>query len=167
MCGWVEDVQGVLTLFCSGAAQVVCHALRVEELREQLEVDEEDGDRQEEEEEVESGEANQRECAMDGMEMTVNALRSRAMRCACIITDCGTKMRAVSMHVRHASVEVQVQCVNVVIGVVLGELLVVRVVPIFVCDDAVVHRTLVLIAVYRSHCFHVAVSVAIFLYLEV
>ena len=35
-----------------------------------------------------------------------------------------------SVHVRHASVEVQVQCVNVVIGVVLGELLVVRVVPV-------------------------------------
>ena len=46
-CEGVEDVQGVLTLFCSGAAQVVCHALRVGELREQLEV---------EEEEVESGE---------------------------------------------------------------------------------------------------------------
>ena len=52
----MEDVQGVLTLFCSGAAQVVCHALRVEELSEHLEVEEEDGDRQEEEEEVESGE---------------------------------------------------------------------------------------------------------------
>ena len=62
-CGAVEDVQGVLTLFCSGAAQV-CHALRVNELREQLEVEEEDGDRQEEEEEVESGEASQGECAM-------------------------------------------------------------------------------------------------------
>ena len=34
-----EGVQGVLTLFCSGAAQ----------LKEQLEVEEEDGDRQEEE----------------------------------------------------------------------------------------------------------------------
>ena len=43
-----------------------------------------------------------------------------------VITSCGTKMRAVSVHVRHASVEMQVQCVNVVIGVVLGELLVVR-----------------------------------------
>ena len=53
--------------------------------------------------------------------------------------------RAVSVHVRHASVEVQVHCVNVVIGVVLGELLVVRVVPIVVCDDAVVDLTL------RSH----------------
>ena len=60
----MEDVQGVLTLFCSGAAQVVCHALRVEELSEQLEVEEKDGDRQEEEEEVESGEASQGECAM-------------------------------------------------------------------------------------------------------
>ena len=59
----MEDVQGVLTLFCSGAAQV-CHDGRVEELRELLEVEEEDGDRQEEEEEVESGEASQGECAM-------------------------------------------------------------------------------------------------------
>ena len=42
--------------------------------------------------------------------------------------------------------EVQVHCVNVVIGVVLGELHVVRVVPVVVCDDAVVRRTLVLIA---------------------
>ena len=40
-------------------------------------------------------------------------------------------MRASSMHVRHASVEVQVHCVNVVIGVVLVVLLVVvRVVPV-------------------------------------
>ena len=70
-----EDVQGVLTLFCSGAPQV-CHVLRVVELREQLEVEEEDGDRQEEEEEVESGEASQGECAMDGMKMIVNALRT-------------------------------------------------------------------------------------------
>ena len=43
-CGRDEDVQGVLTLFCSGAAQV-CHDLRVVELREQLEMEEEDGDR--------------------------------------------------------------------------------------------------------------------------
>ena len=65
-------------------------------------------------------------------------------------------MRAVSVHVRHASVEVHVHCVNVVIGVVLGELLaLVRVVPIVVCDDAVVRRTLVLIAFHRSHCFYV------------
>ena len=64
------------------------------------------------------------------------------------------KMRSArSVHVRHASVEVQVQCVNVVIGVVLGELHVVRVVPVVVCYDAVIRRTLVLIAFYRSLCF--------------
>ena len=70
-----EGVQGVLTLFCSGAAQA-CHDDRVVELKEQLEVEEEDGDKQEEEVEVESGVASQRECAMDGMKMTVNALRT-------------------------------------------------------------------------------------------
>ena len=86
------------------------------------------------------------------------------MRCACIITSCGTKMRAGSVHVRHASVEVQVHCVNAVIGVVLGELHVVRVVPVLLVCDAVVRRTLVLIAIYRSHCFHEEVSEAIFLY---
>ena len=43
-----EGVQGVVTLFSSGAAQV-CHDDRVVELKEQLEVEEEDGDRQEEE----------------------------------------------------------------------------------------------------------------------
>ena len=60
-------------------------------------------------------------------------------------------VRADSVHVRHASVEV-----NVVIGVLVvhGELLVVRVVPVVVCDDAVVRRTLVLKAFHRSHCFH-------------
>ena len=38
-------------------------------------MEEEDGDRQEEEVE-EKGEANQGECAMDGMKMIVNALRT-------------------------------------------------------------------------------------------
>ena len=43
-----------------------------------------------------------------------------------VITNCGRcAVRADSVHVRHASVEVQVQCVNVVVGVVLGELFVV------------------------------------------
>ena len=51
-CERGEGVQGVLTLFCSGAAQV-CHDDRVVELKEQLEVEEEDGDRQEEKVEVE------------------------------------------------------------------------------------------------------------------
>ena len=63
-CWSGEGVQGVLTLFCSGAAQVVCHALRVVELSEQLEVEEEDGDRQEEKVE-EKGEVESRRCAHD------------------------------------------------------------------------------------------------------
>ena len=87
--------------------------------------------------------------------------------CGVIIKLWNKDARAVSVHVRHASVEVKLQCVNVVIGVVFGELHVVRVVPIVVCDDAVVRRALVLLAFHRSHCFHVEVSVAIFLYLEV
>ena len=57
-CGRDEGVQGVLTLFCSGTAQV-CHDDRVVELREQLDVEEEDGDRQEEEVE-EKGEVESR-----------------------------------------------------------------------------------------------------------
>ena len=57
------DVQGVLTLICGGVAQT-CHDDRVVELKEQLVVEEEDGDRQEEEVEVESGEASQGECTM-------------------------------------------------------------------------------------------------------
>ena len=50
---------------------------------------------------------------------------------------------------------VQLQCVNVVIGVVLGDLhVVVHVIPLVVCADAVIRRTLVLIAFHRSDCFH-------------
>ena len=58
LCVRDEGVQGVLTLFCSGAAQV-CHDDRVVELREQLEMEEEDGDRQEEKVE-EKGEVESR-----------------------------------------------------------------------------------------------------------
>ena len=55
--------------------------------------------------------------------------------------------------VHHATVGV-----NVVIGVLVVhcELLVVRVVPLVVCDDAVVRRTLVLIAVAVGIVFVVA-----------
>ena len=53
-----EGAQGVLTLFCSGAAQV-CHDDGVVELKEQLEVEEEDGDKQEEKVE-EKGEVESR-----------------------------------------------------------------------------------------------------------
>ena len=60
-------------------------------------------------------------------------------------------LRARSMHgVHHAIVEV-----NIVIGVMLGELhVVVRVhIPLVVCDDAVVRRTLVIISLHRRLCF--------------
>ena len=55
-CGRCESVHGVLTL-CNGTAQDFNDNCVVE-LKEQLEVEEEDGDRQEKEEEKESGEAN-------------------------------------------------------------------------------------------------------------
>ena len=84
--------------------------------------------------------------------------------CGVIIKLWNKDARAVSVHVRHASVEVRVQCVNEVIGVVLGELLVVRVVPIVVCDDAVVRRTLVLIAFILAFAFIVAILRRILLY---
>ena len=54
----------VSSLYSAAGAAQVCHDDRVVELKEQLEVEEEDGDRQEEKEEVESGEASQGECAM-------------------------------------------------------------------------------------------------------
>ena len=64
-------------------------------------------------------------------------------------------------YVHHAIVGV-----NVVIGVfvVHCELLVVRVVPLVVCDDAVVRRTLGLIAVAVGFVFVVAIFQRILLY---
>ena len=81
----------------------------------------------------------------------------------CGVIKCGT-VRSVcsSMHdVHHAIVEV-----NVVIGVLVVhcELLVVRVVPVVVCDDAVVRRTLVLIAFIVAFVFVVAILHRILLY---
>ena len=42
-----EGVQGVLTLICGGVAQTTCHDDRVVELKEQLWIEEEDGEGQE------------------------------------------------------------------------------------------------------------------------
>ena len=75
-----------------------------------------------------------------------------------IITNCGTKMRAGSVHVRHAIVEVQVQCVNVVIGVLVVLLVVVRVVPIFLVVILQFH-SLVLIAIFHVAIFHICFAV--------
>ena len=82
--------------------------------------------------------------------------------CGVIIKLWNKDARAVSVHVRHASVEVP--CVNVTIGAVLGELHVVRVVPVVVCDDAVVRRTLVLRAFTVAIVFIVAILRRILLY---
>ena len=76
--------------------------------------------------------------------------------CGVIIKLWNKDARAVSVHVRHASVKVQVHCVNVVIGVLLGELhVVVHVIPLVVCDDAVVRSTHVLIAFIAAFVFDV------------
>ena len=88
---------------------------------------------------------------MDG---SVKSLRTRAMECESVRQSqlwnkCA--VRADSVHVRHAIVDV-----NVVIGVLVvhGELLVVvRVVPVFLDCDAVVLIHFILIALYRSHYF--------------
>ena len=95
-------------------------------------MEEEDGDRQKEEEEVESGETSQRGAPMNMTVDDYECAQNMSHEVCGVITNCGRcAVRADSVHVRHASVEVQVHCVNVVIGVVLGELLVVvRVVPI-------------------------------------
>ena len=71
----VEDVQGVLTLFGCGKAQV-CHDLRVVELREQLEVEEEDGDRQEEKVEAKGEVESRRVRHVDDHGWSVKALRT-------------------------------------------------------------------------------------------
>ena len=100
-----EGVQGALTLFCSGAAQVGQDD-RVVELKEQLEVEEEDGDRQEEKIEVERERASQGECAMlmtmDGdvkcaqnlsHEVCGVTIKLWNKRCACSLSACTPRVR--------------------------------------------------------------------------
>ena len=100
--------------------------------------------------------SSQRERAMDDMEMTMNGLRTGAMKSAVSsssVEQCA--LCADSTHnVHHAIIEV-----HVVIGVLVVhcELLLVRVVPVVVCDDAVVRRTLVLIAFTVTFIFIVAI----------
>ena len=84
-----EGVQGVLTLFGRGAAQV-CHDDREVELKEQLEVEEEDGDRQEEEVEVEKWRSRIKESApWMSMQMEVymrSELEPKNVKCETITT---------------------------------------------------------------------------------
>ena len=68
-------VQGALTLNVGGVAQT-CHDDRVVELREQLVVEEVDGEGQEGTGGSRKGEASQRGAPMDGMEMVMIRLRT-------------------------------------------------------------------------------------------
>ena len=137
-------VQGALTLFCGGVAQT-CHNDRVVELKEQLGVEEVDGEKQEGKVKEEGRGRVKRERAY---EWTQN-LRHEVCGVITSVKQCA--LCASSTHdVHHAIVGV-----NDVTGVLVVkcELLVARVDPVVVCDDAVVRRTLVLIALCRNHCF--------------
>ena len=66
---------GVLTLFCSRVAQT-CHDDRVVELKEQLVVEEVDGEGQDRKGKGRRERSSQRERVMDGMKMIMNGLRT-------------------------------------------------------------------------------------------
>ena len=101
----VKEFRGVLNLFCSEATQV-CHDLRVEELKEQLEAEEDDGDRQEKKVEIEK-EKRVKEGA-PWMEWRWLWMRSE-LETWCHHEVWNKDARAISVHVRHASVELRVQ----------------------------------------------------------
>ena len=118
-CEGVGGVQGALTLFCGGVAQT-CHDDRVVELKEQLVVEEVDGEGQEGKEKRRRERSSQRERTMDvTVDDKVFAQDLSQMKCemtSSSVEECA--LRARSTHgVHHAIVEV-----NIVIGVVLGEL---------------------------------------------
>ena len=113
-CVRSEGVQGVLTLFCSGAAQAG-HDDRAVELKEQLEVEEEDGDRPEEKVEKEREKRVKVSAPWMTMQMEVWMRNLNHEVCGFIINLWNKDARAVSVHAHHASVEMQVHCVNVVI----------------------------------------------------
>ena len=162
-CEGCGDVVGVLTLLVGGVAQAF-HDDRVVELRVQLGVEEVDGEGQEGTGRSRKGEASQRGAPMD---MTVGdkvfAQDLSQMRCE--MTSPGVKefaIRARSTHgVHHAIVEV-----NIVIGVVLGEVHVVGRVHVSLVDvcDAVIDLTLGLIAHVVIMVFVVSISHRILLY---
>ena len=74
-CEGVGGVQGALTLFCGGVAQAFQDD-RVVELKEQLVVEEVDGEGQEGKSKGRRERSNQGECAMDDMEMVMKRLRT-------------------------------------------------------------------------------------------
>ena len=158
----MKEFQGVLTLICGGAAQT-CHDDRVVELKESLGIEEVDGEGQGRKSKGRRESSSQRERAMsmtvDDCEWTQN-LRPGGVRCHHQVWNSALYVQT-QTHDDHAIVEV-----NVVIGgpVVHCELLVVRVVPVVVFGDAVVRRTLVLIAFIVAFVFVVAILHRILLY---
>ena len=75
ICEGSGDVVGVVTLLVGGVAQTF-HDDRVVELRVQFGVEEVDGEGQEGTGGSRKGEASQRGCATDGMEMVMMRLRT-------------------------------------------------------------------------------------------
>ena len=118
-CEGSGEVVGVLTLIVGGVAQAF-HDDLVVELRVQLGVEEVKGKGQGGTGRSRKGETSQRGCAMDGMAMVVKDSGLEPMRCETTSSVKECALRARSTHgVHHAIVEV-----NIVIGVVLGEVLV-------------------------------------------
>ena len=107
--------------------------------------------------------SSERERAMNMTVDDYECTQNLSVRCA--VSSSSVEQWALSARsthdVHHAIVEV-----NVVIGVLVVhcELLVVRVVPLVVCDDAVIRRTFVLIAFIVAFVFVVAIFHRILLY---
>ena len=135
------------------------------ELKEQLVVEEENGEGQEGQGEGRRERSSQRERAMgmtvDDYEWTQNLSHESVHG---VIIKCGTVRGYVQT--QRMMCTTQSSKVNVVIGVLVVhcELLVVRVVPVVVCDDAAVRRTLVLIAFTVAFVFIVPFCIGFLLY---
>ena len=84
-----------------------------------------------------------------------------------VIIKCGTNARYVQTQCMMCTTQSSKSTSSLVYLLCIGELLVVRVVPVVVCDDAVVRRTLVLIAFTVAIVFIVASFRSHFSVLEV
>ena len=147
-------VQGALTLFCGGVAQTF-HDDRVVELKEQLVVEEVDGEGQEGKIKEEGRGRVKENAPWMTWRWQCDWSELEPMRCA---VSSRVWINALYVHAQRTCVHHAIVEVNIVIGVVLGELhVVVRVVPLVVCDDAEVRRTLVLIALVVIVVFVVAI----------
>ena len=146
-CEGSGDVVGVLTLLVGGVAQAF-HDDRVVELRVQLGVEEVERKGQGGTGRSRKGEASQRECAMDDMEMVMKRLRSWANEVWDDITRCGRVRAMCELSAlcapRKRLCERRHWCTCVLCELHFDVR--VHVIPLVVCDDAVIDLTLVLIA---------------------